>query len=110
MSLRTISILIERTLTNDKLVAASFHRHLLLDRCREDHLHIDPLSLDRTGKAKIDALTVATIEEVEIIYASTEERESLARTVAEAREARREDSPAREAPLDLPSGSGPTSA
>lgn len=87
---RTISLLSENSVAGKRLLAASFHRHLLIDAIRERHLSVDAQRLDRTGHAKISDVCTATIEEVEVIYATEAEREIMAEAFANAREQARD--------------------
>ena len=65
----SISLLIERDLSfkQDKIVAASRDRNLLVEKARDRNLHIDAAALNRSGTAKIDEFHQAVIEDIEIL-------------------------------------------
>lgn len=68
---RTITVLIERNLISLKCIAASHERKLLLERARDEYLHLGPdrlRVLDEAGRVPVSDLTDACLEEVEVLY------------------------------------------
>lgn len=63
----TITVLVERKLSFAKIIAASRSRQALLNRAEEEWLRISRMELDVLGHAKIDDLTEADLEEVELL-------------------------------------------
>jgi hypothetical protein len=70
MTYRTITILVERKLSFAKIIAASHDRQALLNRAEEEWLSVSRTVLDLRGQAKIDELTEAHLEEIEVLPAS----------------------------------------
>lgn len=67
---KTITALVERKLSFAKIIAVSHDRRALLDRAQEEWLSISRGELDHRGHTKIDDLTEANLEEVELLHAS----------------------------------------